>query len=389
MLGMLRLVNPPGTPRKRPFPSYATANPLTKRMPKVARLSRAEISALLGEPKAAKKVAKNPSASTAAKRGGRKMAKLRGAAKAKFLKRMAAGRRKAGLKSNPPKKVKKAAKRKAAPKKAVKKTVRRRKLSMAKKAGQYHIKVVRKSKSGKRRTVKRTPQVVTFVRTSKKAKRKAYGLALHTVSRKTKKGVKRIRKPGLFKAYRNPDFKAMLIQGGMLFAGITGMKVINNLLGKYVVSKLNLVKADTSAQMAKVFGLLPSVTGFVAAAFAGKMIKNQPKLVEGLQVGATIALLQQVFEAFVKPNLPANMQPMFAGVGEYLPMQGLGGGYGEYLQPRQQMLGAPVQEALALDEYVSGFGNSFDVEEALADSEASGLQSGYAGGSLARTVFSS
>jgi len=370
--------------------------PKRRRKVRIARLSVEELEALK-EKKAAKKVAKNPSASTAAKRGGKKMAKLRGAKKAAFLKRMAAGRRKAA-KKNPPKakKVKKATRkaprkvaRKAAPKKAVKKTVRRRKPSLARKAARYHIKTVVKSKSGKRRSVKRRPQVVTFVRTSRKAKRKPYGLAIHTVSRKTKKGIKRVRKPGLFKAYRNPDFKAMLIQGGMLWAGITGMKVINNLLGKYVVSKFKDT-LGTSPTMVKVAGMLPSAIGFVAAAFAGKVIKGQPKLVEGIQVGATFQLLEQAFKAFVQPNLPAGaVAEMFSGVGEYLPLQG-GMGYGEYLQPRQQMLGAPVQEALALGEYVSGFGgNGFDVEEALADSEANGLQTGYAGGSLSRTVFSS
>jgi hypothetical protein len=62
----------------------------------------------------------------------------------------------------------------------------------------------------------------------------------------------------------------------------------------------------------------------------------------------------------------------------------------EYVSDPQNRLtfGANVDEAMALDEYVPSM-EGYEVDEALADSEIDGMQRGYAGGSLARTVFSS
>lgn len=76
-----------------------------------------------------------------------------------------------------------------------------------------------------------------------------------------------------------------------------------------------------------------------------------------------------------------------------------GYGYGAYiadptgysLPAAHRMLepgvGLDAHEAMALDEYVSDVG--YDVNEALAGSEADYIQRGGAGGSLSKTVFSS
>ena len=68
-----------------------------------------------------------------------------------------------------------------------------------------------------------------------------------------------------------------------------------------------------------------------------------------------------------------------------------GWGYSEYVA---SPMGLEVESAMALDEYVAspshqlGMGGDFDVEEALAGNEDQAFETGYAGGTLAKTVFS-
>lgn len=192
-----------------------------------------------------------------------------------------------------------------------------------------------------------------------------------------------------FKYYvKHNDAKSMLMQGLGLFGGFYGMKVINNLLKIHVTSKIPGLPASIAP-------VIPAVGGFVLALLAPKLIKGKPALVGAIQAGATIALLDTVVKAFVIPHLPASVTPYLQGIDDVGYGRFGGFGYpslGEYIPQQPGSLsdyGIEAHEAMALDEYVqerSGMG--YDVNEALADSEVQGFQSGYAAGSLAKTVFS-
>jgi hypothetical protein len=186
---------------------------------------------------------------------------------------------------------------------------------------------------------------------------------------------------------RNPgtSMKNMLMDGAALYGGYVGAKLVSGLLDQYVFSNVKL--ATTMAPLGKAKGIISPAISFILAAFAGKAI-NQPKIVSSIQTGATLALFQAVVKAFVPTTgLPLALQSALSGIDD---MGFRGYGYGEYIQQRPQQLGAYVQEAMALDEYIqepAGM-HGFEVQEALADSEVQGMQSGFAAGSLAKTVFS-
>jgi len=194
---------------------------------------------------------------------------------------------------------------------------------------------------------------------------------------------------------RNPlnAMKTMLMDGASLYGGYVGSKIIGGLLQQYVLSSASI--APTIAKLGSAGQMIPSALTFVLAAFAGKVLPNQPKVVSAIQTGATLNLLISAVKAFVVPNLgtslPAFVSGALSGIDD-MGFRGYGyGGYGqigEYVQQRPG-LGAYVQEAMALDEYVQDGGgmHGFDVQEALADSEVQGMQSGFAAGSLARTTF--
>lgn len=195
---------------------------------------------------------------------------------------------------------------------------------------------------------------------------------------------------------RNPlsAMKTMIMDGASLYGGYVGSKIIGGLLQQYVLSNASI--APTIAKLGTAAQMIPSALTFVLAAFAGKLLPNQPKVVSAIQTGATLNLLISAVRAFVVPNLgtslPAFMTGALSGIDD-MGFRGFGGyhGYGqigEYVQQRPG-LGAYVSEAMALDEYVQDGGgmHGFDVQEALADSEVQGMQSGFAAGSLARTTF--
>jgi len=195
---------------------------------------------------------------------------------------------------------------------------------------------------------------------------------------------------------RNPlnAMKSMIMDGAALYGGYVGSRIIGGLLQEYVLSKITALQTP---DMLKVKTLIPSALTFVLAAFAGKVLPNQPKVVSAIQTGATLNLLITAIKTFVVPNLGtmATSAPWLAGALQGIDDMGFRGygygGYGqigEYIQQRPD-LGAYVQEAMALDEYVQDGGgmHGFDVQEALADSEVQGMQSGFAAGSLARTTF--
>jgi len=188
---------------------------------------------------------------------------------------------------------------------------------------------------------------------------------------------------------RNPgiNMKNMLMDGAALYGGYVGAKIVSGLLTQYVFNTPSL--APTMLKLGKAGGLISPAISFVLAAFAGKLIP-QPKIVSSIQTGATLALFQAVVSAFVpKTGLPLALQSALSGIDD-MGFRGYGYGMGEYIQQRPQQLGAYVQEAMALDEYIqepAGM-HGYEVQEALADSEVQGMQSGFAAGSLAKTVFS-
>jgi len=194
---------------------------------------------------------------------------------------------------------------------------------------------------------------------------------------------------------RNPgtNMKNMLMDGASLYGGYVGARLVSGLLDQYVFSNASI--APTMLKLGAAKNIVSPAISFILAAFAGKLIP-QPKVVSSIQTGATLAFFQSIVKAFVTPAVA--QYPLLAGALSGIDDMGFRG-YGEYIQPRRQLgeyiqqrpqLGAYVQEAMALDEYVQDPGgmHGFDVQEALADSEVQGMQSGFAAGSLAKTVFS-
>lgn len=293
-----------------------------------------------------KTVAKRKKARKAKKSGKRRVtAKQRAAARRNIKKAHAANRRRGGSK-----------KRKAAPKR--RKTAAKR----------------------RRSSVTLSPGRTVRGRVSKKGKTRKYKVV--KTRSKTKKGKKRT-SLGLRAVRKNPmaAFKSMAKTGLMVFGGVMGMRVINNLLNKYVISRFS------GSMPAQIVPILPALGGFVFAGFAGKFIKK-PALLQAVQMGATLALFEAAFNSFVKPHLPAQVSGLL-GVDD-MGFRGYGRTLGEYVaQPAQ--LGATAYEAMALDEYIPGNAGvgAFDVSEALADNEVEAFQRGYAGGSLSKTSLGS
>ena len=280
--------------------------------------------------------------------------------------------------------------RKAARTKAAKKAVRR---AAAKKSRRRKgTKVVRRRKSVRSRKAVRRTRRTSRRRLGRAVLPRRPRLIPYKKRRKGKRRYARVSvKRGRLhvRALRNPNFKGMLINGGMLYAGILGMRVLANLVGKYIVTPY-MVKAGQSAGTAKLLQLVPAGIGFAAAAFADKVIKGKPALVNGIQLGATVALFDAIMNIFVKPML-ATSAPQVAALLSGIDDVGIQGyrGYHEYIPSRPGSLGLDVHEAMAMDEYIqTPAGMGFDVSEALADSEVDSFQRGYASGSLAHTVFS-
>lgn len=219
-------------------------------------------------------------------------------------------------------------------------------------------------------------RVVTKQRPSVSVKRRV--LKIH--GRRRRRFVTRI-------VRRNPlvAMKTMLMDGAAIYGGFVGVKIINGLLNTYVLSKISALTTGAMAQFAPV---LPAVATFGLAAVAGKFIK-QPKLLNALQTGAGLVLIDTIVKKVLLPRLtmlPAPIVAALAGIddmgfSEYLPS---GGRFRPALAEYVGQPGVHPGEAMALDEYVHDSGD----HTALSDSEMQGLQSGYAAGSLARPLFS-
>jgi hypothetical protein len=190
-------------------------------------------------------------------------------------------------------------------------------------------------------------------------------------------------------ARRNPTMaglKDALMTGAALYGGFLGMRALTVVLKENVLSKITALNPSTQTNLyaKKAMACIPAAAVFGLSMFAGKFITNA-KVLSGVQAGATLVLFDAIFTQFVMPQLGTATKYFQPGVG-------FGGYGGEYIRQRTplpyQGYGAMAREAVA--EYVQQPGmGAFDVNEALAGSEVQAMQTGYAAGSLAKTVFSS
>lgn len=187
------------------------------------------------------------------------------------------------------------------------------------------------------------------------------------------------------------NLKRMIKDGVYTFGGILGIRALCYVLEDKVFSKST---ALSTGAMAKIAPVLPAAVAMLLAALSPRVIKGSPKLVQGLQAGATLVFMDSVLEAVLKAvDTKGAISPyLLPGAKAAASTSGWGGwGMDEYVA---SPMGLEVESAMALDEYVAapshqlGMGGDFDVEEALAGDEGQAFETGYAGGSLAKTVFS-
>jgi len=301
-------------------------------------------------------------------------------------------------------KAKKAApKKKAASKKTT--TSKKGKKTMAKKAKRkgLHTSV---GKDGRRRYFGGNGKMIS--RKEYTARKKRSGKTVSTFQTPHKRGgaAKRTRvkryparykgvKTGnyTFNVVKNPSAaaKKMLMQGGKLYLGMLGVRVVGNMASKA------LVGTTLPASLTKFAGLLPSLAIFGVAAYGGKALGEHAGV---FQQAAALSLFDSLVTNVVKPMLGKSSaisqmlgldveEALAYGYGEYLPE------LGEYLEEGADMgYGLDVEEALA--EYTTDPGQELemngyglDVEEALAADEQDAFATGYASGTLSHTVFNS
>jgi hypothetical protein len=187
------------------------------------------------------------------------------------------------------------------------------------------------------------------------------------------------------------NLKAMVKDGVATFGGILGIRALCKVLDVHVIQKQSSLSTGT---MGKIAPVLPSAIAMVLAALAPKVIKGSPALVRGLQAGATLVFFDSVLEAVLKEVDSNNSISQYLLPGKTAvatTASSSGWGMSEYVS---SPMGLEVESAMALDEYVAspshqlGMGGEFDVEEALAGNESQAFETGYAGGTLAKTVFS-
>jgi hypothetical protein len=201
---------------------------------------------------------------------------------------------------------------------------------------------------------------------------------------------------GLIKT--NPGFKdisGVVKRVAPIYGGFVASRLIRGVVQQHVVNRFAANLGSLPPFVAS--AMAPALT-FLASIFIGpKVLKGTTgrQLLEGLQMGALMTTFDTMLKGAVGGSLPPMLQGAFGGYDDMGVM-----GYGAYLSdptgyslpPAHQTLepgmGLDVNEAMALDAYVADDGMSgFNAQEALADSEGAYMQSGGAGGSLAKTVF--
>ena len=244
----------------------------------------------------------------------------------------------------------------------------------------------------RRRAVSGRKRGGTWARGRKR--RSSYAKVRRTVKRHRRKGrtVRKHRRDQYVRLNPVTALKRMVKDGVYTFGGILGIRALCHVLEEKVF-KGNATFA--TGAMATIAPVLPAAVAMLLAALAPKVIKGSPRLVQGLQAGATLVFFDSVLTAVLKSVDPGggaakDLLPGASVAPMLLPAQ-QGYGMNEYVS---SPMGLEVESAMALDEYVAapsnqlGMGGDFDVEEALAGNEPQAFETGYAGGTLAQTVFS-
>jgi hypothetical protein len=331
--------------------------------------------------------AKKAAATRAAKARKRSLAAKKAAATRK--KNATAKRR---VKRNPPAKKKTTTRKRRS-------TVAKRKLPARTKSGRF--KKTRKSPARKRKTTARKRRRVTSW--TRKSVGKGKRRAVRTVTRAKFRMKRKAGKKAGYKTYRirrrrtkTGKFGYSLVRanpvktlkkGAIFFAGLLGMRVLNNAIKMYGTSKVAALSPVGKSDMTgKLLGCVPSLIGFgLATMVVPKLKLLKGETLEAVKLGASLALFDAVFTNVVVAALPpGNAKDL---LGEYVPYDNRLGGYGYGAAPMM----VTVPQA-GLDEYVpdNRYGMSgFEVTEALADEEIDFMQRGGAGGVFQKSVFGS
>jgi hypothetical protein len=340
--------------RSRAAKRRAKANPTPKKrvVRKAAPKKRAAPKRKAATPR------KDPKRVAAGKKAARTRKRRAAAPKKTVRKRKTtAKRRKTVAKRKDPKRVRAA--KKAARTRAAKKAARSR---AAKKAARSRKKAPRRKKTTRRKKAVRRKGVVRNLRLRKPGSRKKRTYQVRRRKRRYTIGAK-----------KNPmkAMKTALSRGAAFWAGLTGMRVINAALKIHVTDRF---AASLPAQIAP---LLPSLAGFIASTVIVPRVTKKKTFVESLQMGATVAMIDAVFNTFVKPALPASMVPYFSGYGEMTVYEPVA----EYVD-YDNRLGEGMSEYVPDNRY-----GQFQVTEALAMDEIDYMQRGGAGGVFAKTTL--
>jgi hypothetical protein len=179
-----------------------------------------------------------------------------------------------------------------------------------------------------------------------------------------------------------------------MYGGFVAARIIKGLADTHIVSKYIAPRLGTTPLWVQ-SAVAPALTLGLSVFLGPKMLKGKTggAVLEGLQVGSLITLLDTVLKGTVGGSLPASISGAFGG---YDDMGVMGYGYGAYmadptgysLPPAHGVgMGLDAHEAMALSEYVPDNGLGMSVDEALAGDEEAFFQTGGAGGSLFGTVF--
>lgn len=238
---------------------------------------------------------------------------------------------------------------------------------------------MRKAKGRKKTTKRKTTRRKTAKRKTTRRKKTVRTLMLRPARKRRGKKVKHrvIRRKRRYTVKKNPmkTMKSALMSGLGVFAGLMGMKVINNALRIHVTEKVPGIPAQ-------LVPILPSLAGFLASTIVVPKVTKKKKFVDALQMGATVAMLDAVFAQFVRPQIAKSpaLAPYFAGdMTVYEPVAAY-------------QVHEPVAEYVDYDNRLGDYVpdnryGQFQVTEALAADEIDYMQRGGAGGVFAKTTL--
>lgn len=434
----LQLINPPGRKRNSPFPSYSFVDEERPTRPKRNPKKKATAKKKKATPKKKK---------TTVKRKVETMAAKRNPVRRKPAKRKPAKRR---VRRNPTPSqtvtaVVKARAATAAARKAEKdakkaEALAKRRATIAEKKEVAALKKAKRAKSvatapAKRKPAKRKPakrKVATKkpVRRYKRKVGRPVGVKVRGLRLAKRRGGKKVKQdlvrvprkrrgkktPGYgYKvkiAQKNPGKEILmgLMDSAVGFGTAIALRAGSQMLTAPAATAVGTTAYGMSDVLKQI--AVPAA-GYVAAALAKGYIKKGTRVFDSMQIGAGIVLLESITAAAIKMSSMsttdiAKYKHLVPGLGGDFDIQTLGEyiqyapqpiNIGEYVQDRTLQMG-DYEVAPAMAEYIQDYDNAivagramgddgyFEIEEALADDEASQLQNGYGTGVLAHTVFS-